>query len=100
MKNGFYKCYITIQLIETKKLILIKITTVKNVWFWFFNHGLESEDSVCNGHHDLKMSCVNISDIAIVIVTGVDYRCIIHDINNSEVIHLLENFVLGDRGYL
>ena len=46
------------------------------------------------------MSCVDISDIAIVIVTGVDYRCIIHDINNSEVIHLLENFVLGDRGYL
>ena len=87
-------------MIETKKLILIKVTTVKNVLFWFFNHGLESQDFICNGHHDLKMLCVNISDIAIVIVTGVDYCCIIHDINKSEAIHSLENFVLGDRGYL
>ena len=87
-------------MIETKKLILIKVTTVKNVLFWFFNHGLESQVFICNGHHDLKMLCVNISDIAIVIVTGVDYRCIIHDINKSEAIHSLENFVLGDRGYL
>ena len=87
-------------MIETEKLILIKITTVKNVWFWFFNHGLKCQDFVCNGHHDLKMLRVNISDIAIVIVTGVDYRCIIHDINKSEAIRLLENFVLGDHGYL
>ena len=40
---------------------------------------------------------VNISDIAIVAVKEVDYRCIIYDIIKSEVIHLLENSVLDDR---
>ena len=39
---------------------------------------------------------VNISDIAIVAVKEVDYRCIIYDIIKSEVIHLLENSVLDD----
>ena len=43
---------------------------------------------------------VNISDIAIVAVKEVDYRCIIYDIIKSEVIHLLENSVLDDRRYI
>ena len=46
------------------------------------------------------MLCLNISDIAVVIVKGIDYFCIIHDISKSEAIHLLENSVLDDRGYI
>ena len=45
------------------------------------------------------MFYLNISDIAIITVKGVDYRCIIHNIRKSEAIHLLENSVLGDHGY-
>ena len=60
----------------------------------FFNHG------ICNGCHDLKMLYLNVSDIAIVSVKGVDYRCIIHDISKCEAIHLLKNSVLEDRGYI
>ena len=37
--------------------------------YWFFNHGLELQNSVCNGCHDLTVLCLNISDIAI--ITGV-----------------------------
>ena len=44
------------------------------------------------------MLCLNIGDIAIIIVKNVDYRCIMHNINKSEVINLLENSVLEDRG--
>ena len=33
---------------------------------WFFNHGFEFQDSVCDGCHDLKMLSVSISDIAII----------------------------------
>ena len=36
--------------------------------YWFFNHGFEFQDSVCNGCHDLAMLKVNISDIAIITV--------------------------------
>ena len=67
---------------------------------WYFNHGLKFQTSVCNGCHDLTMLCINISDIAIITVKVVDYHCIIHDISESEAIHLLKNSVLYDRGYI
>ena len=39
-------------------------------------------------------------DIAINTVKGVDYCCIIHDMNKSEVAHSLENSVLDDRVFI
>ena len=39
------------------------------------------------------MLCLNLSNIANVTVTGVDYPCIIQAINKSEAIHLLQNSV-------
>ena len=55
--------------------------------YWFFNHGFEFQDSVCNGCYDLTMLSVNITDIAIMAVKNVDYRCIIHNISKSETIN-------------
>ena len=52
--------------------------------YWFFNHGFKFQDSVCNSCHDLKMLSVNVSNITIIIVKNVDYRCIIHNNNKSE----------------
>ena len=46
------------------------------------------------------MLTVNISDIAIITIKNIDYRCIIHNISKSEAINLLKNFVLEDRGYI
>ena len=40
---------------------------------------------------------VNISDVAIITIRDVDYRCNIHDINKSEEINLLENSLLEDE---
>ena len=47
--------------------------------YWFFNHGFQFQHSICNGCHDLAMSSVNISNIAIITVKDFDYLCIIHD---------------------
>ena len=44
------------------------------------------------------MLCLNISD-TVITVKDADYRCTIHDIK-SDAIHLLENSVLDDRGYI
>ena len=44
--------------------------------YLFFNRGFNFQDSVCNGCHDLMMLSLNISDIAIIAVKGVDYHCI------------------------
>ena len=45
-----------------------------------------SFEILCDGCLDLMMLFLNTSDIAIIIVKGVDYRCIIHDISRSEAI--------------
>ena len=46
------------------------------------------------------MLCLSLSDIAIITVKAVDCCCIIHDISKSEAIHLLQNSVLHDFGYI
>ena len=40
------------------------------------------------------MLSVNISDITVITVENVDYRCIIHNISKSEAINLLKSSVL------
>ena len=67
--------------------------------YWFFNHGFEFQDSVCNGCHDLTILSVNISDVPIITVKNVGYRCIIHSISKSEGINLSKSSVLEDHGY-
>ena len=68
--------------------------------YWFLNHGIKFQNYGCNGCHDLTMFNVNRSDIAIITVRNVGYRCIFHNISKSEAINLLENSLLEDRGYL
>ena len=46
------------------------------------------------------MVCLNISDFAIITVKSVNYCCIIYGVRKFEGIHLLESFVLEDRGYI
>ena len=50
--------------------------------YWFFNHGFKFQDYINNGCHALTMLNVNISNIAIITVKNVDYRCIIHTLAN------------------
>ena len=42
----------------------------------------------------------NISDIAIIIIKNVDYRCIIHNIRKFKAINLLESSALETGGYI
>ena len=47
-----HKYCITIELIEAKELILLKVTTTKNAWIstiFFFNHWFSFQDYVWNG---------------------------------------------------
>ena len=81
-----------IELISAKELIFLKVAAAKSVWF--------AKVMVCNGCQGLLMLCINISDVGIIPVKEVDYRCIIHDISKYEAIHLLEKPVLDDCGYI
>ena len=64
-----------------------------------FMHGFEFQNYVCNGCHDLTILCLNISDITIITVKNVDYRCIIHN-SISEAISLLKGTVLKNDTYI
>ena len=66
--------------------------------YWFVHHGLKFQDSVYNGCHDLTMLSDNVSDIGIITIKNVDYRCIIHNISNLEATNLLESSVLEYPG--
>ena len=62
--------------------------TVNNVFdyhYCYFIHGFKFRDSVCNACHDLKILCLNISNIGVITVKGVDFRCIVHDIRSSKI---------------
>ena len=71
-----------------------------NLSLLLFNHWFEFQDSICNGFYDLTMLCLKISDIAIITVKGVDYCCMIYNIIKPEEIHLLENSLLDEPGYI
>ena len=46
------------------------------------------------------MLCLNIGDINIITIKGVDYRCIIHDISKCKAIICSRNSVGDDCGYM
>ena len=68
--------------------------------YCFLNHGFKFQDSVCNCCHDLIIFSLIISNIAIITIKNIDYHCIIHNINKSDAINLLESNVLENRGYI
>ena len=91
-----YKCCIMIELISVKELILQKVITVRKVLSanrGFLIIGLNFKILF------VLLVVISWFDIIdIITVKDIDYCCIIHDISKSEVIHLLEKFLLNDCG--
>ena len=50
--------------------------------YFYFKHKFKYEKSVCKDCHDLLILSLNISDITIITVKGIDYHCIISDTGN------------------
>ena len=65
----------------------------------FLNNAFKFQHSICNGCHDLTMLSKKVNDIAIITIKGVDYCCIIHDIDKAEAIKLFKKSDLKDRRY-
>ena len=81
--------------------MLLKVIALKNVWSATIHFLIiKFQNSICNGSHDLAMLSLNVSDITLIAVKGVDYHCTIHGISKSEGICLWENSVLDDYMYM
>ena len=62
----------------------------------FLNIGFKFQPYVCNRYHDLLMS-MNLSNIAILNITGSDYCCIITRICKIEAINVMQNTDLTEK---
>ena len=67
--------------------------------YWYYNDGFKFLNYFCNECQDLSMLCLDINYFAIITVKVVNYH-IIHNLSQSEVLYLLENFVFDDCGYV
>ena len=69
--------------------------------YWYFkNIGYKFESNVCNKCHDILITAYELKHIAMLIVKGVDYRCIVWCISRNEALNILNNFVLEGKGAL
>ena len=83
-----------IELTFLKMLMLIRQVnqecSIYHYWY-FLGKGFKFQPDVCNGCQDELMMSMNLNDIAILNVQGIDYCCIINRISKSETIGLLIN---------
>ena len=96
-----YQCYIMIELTFLKEFTLIKTSVSKEYdvcHFWDFkDKKFKFELHVCKGYHDVLMVSINLSDIAILSIKGVDYSWIIERISKSYAVNLIKNIDLAGR---
>ena len=69
-------------------------------YYYFKSNGFKYQPYVCNDFHDFSMTVVNLSDFFILNIKGVDYRVYVAGINKKEVVNVLNNSGLGDKGVL
>ena len=69
--------------------------------YWYFKDvGYKYELNVCNGCHNLSMVVYNLKDFMILNIKGVDYRCYVFVMSKNDVIKLLNNSWLDNKGVL
>ena len=63
----------------------------------FLDKVLKIQLYVCNGYHDVLMMSMNLSDITILNINSVDYRCSINEISKNEAINVMQNIDLSEK---
>ena len=76
--------------IDANKTSESKECNICHYWY-FLDKSFKFEPNVCNGCHDLLIMSIKPSDIAILIIKGSNYHCIISGISEKEAINLMQN---------
>ena len=67
--------------------------------YWYFKDiGYKYEPHVCNKCHNLLMVVYDVKNFMILNMKGVVYRCYVFNMSSSDVINLLNNFCLDNKG--
>ena len=80
-----------IELTFPKKFVLIQQVRDICNYSYFIDKGLKFQPYICNGCHDVLIISINLNDIAILNILGIDYHCIINGIGKSGGVNLLHN---------
>ena len=59
--------------------------------------GFKLQVDVCNRCYDVLMISMNLSNITILNIHGVNYRCTVNGIDKSETVSLLQNIHLTNK---
>ena len=76
--------------IDVNKTSALKQSDICHYWY-FLDKVFKFHPDVCNACHDVLMMSVNLDNIAILNIQGVDYCCIINRISKSDAVNLLQN---------
>ena len=68
--------------------------------WYFLDLNYTYEPYVCNGCHDISMMAYKLEHIAILNVTGVNYRCVIWNMTRNDAINRLNITELNNKGLL
>ena len=66
----------------------------------FLDKGFKFQSYVCYGCHDLLMMPMNLNDISILNVCGINYCCNFYGISKSNAINLLQNANVTDKNII
>ena len=89
------------ELMYQKELILDKSNESMICHYWYFKDIVyEYEPHVFNQCHDLLIMVYDLTDIMILNIKGVDYRCYVFNMSKNDAITLLNNSVLDIKGVL
>ena len=83
--------------IDVNKTSASKVLIIWHYWY-FLDKGFKVIPDVWgNGFHDVLITSMNVNNIAILNICGVDYCCIINGISKVEAIKLLQIATLNEK---
>ena len=69
--------------------------------YWYFKDiGYKYESYICNQYHDLSMMVYDLNDFMVLNIKCIDYRCYVFNMSKNDVITLLNNPALDNKGVL
>ena len=80
--------------IDLNKTSASKEFIISHYWYFFIG---KFQPAVCNGCHNVLMMPMNLNNITILIIHGVNYLCIISGITEIEFVNLLKNADLTEK---
>ena len=86
----YFDRIVVFEAIDVNKASASKEWEICHYWY-FLSYSFKFQPNVCNRCHDLLVTSMKPSDIAILNIKGSDYPCIISLISKNVAINLMQN---------